>query len=271
MKRATYYDERKRINNTFDKYGAVKKQMLAIAQKYRLRDRFTAGYRRIQTELDHLGLHLAGDTVRRLMRELGIQVKIYNRHRHRKYSSYQGTVGRVVPNHLHQSFGATKPYQVCHTDVSQVRLANQTWAYLSVMTDEATKEVLACQISSHPNADLVSQTVDELINNLPDAAHPLIHSDQGWHYQLPYYTRKLADHHFMQSMSRKGNCLDNAPVESFFHLLKVELLDDLPLCKDITEFQIMIKQYIHFFNYERISLKTKGMTPVEYRNHALAA
>ncbi|MGO4955631.1 IS3 family transposase, partial [Ligilactobacillus ruminis] len=162
---------------------------------------------------------------------------------------------------LHQNFGATKPYQVCHTDVSQVRLANQTWAYLSVMTDEASKEVLACQVSLHPNSDLITRTVDELIRNLPDHACPLIHSDQGWQYQLPYYTQRLANHHFVQSMSRKGHCLDNAPVESFFHILKTELLDGLPLFEDITAFQMMVQDYIHFFNYERVSLKTKGMTP----------
>ena len=160
---------------------------------------------------------------------------------------------------------------MCHTDVSQVRLANQTRAYLSVITDEAGKEVLACQVSLHPNSDLITSTVDELIRNLPDHACPLIHSDQGWQYQLPFYTQRLANHHFVQSMSRKGHCLDNAPVESFFHILKTELLDGLPLFEDITAFKMMVQDYIHFFNYERVSLKTKGITPVEYRNHAMTA
>lgn len=72
-------------------------------------------------------------------------------------------------------------------------------------------------------------------------------------------------------MSRKGNCLDNAPVESFFHLFKTELLNGFPPCKNLSEFKQSATQYVHYFNYERISLKTKGMTPVEYRNHALAA
>ena len=113
--------------------------------------------------------------------------------------------------------------------------------------------------------------MDELIRNLPDHACPLIHSDQGWQYQLTYYTQRLSNNHFVQSMSRKGHCLDNAPVESFFHILKTELLDGLPLFEDITAFQMMVQDYIHFFNYERVSLKTKGMTPVEYRNHAMTA
>lgn len=144
LKRATYYDERKRISNKFDKYHEVKRQMMIIAQKYSMRNRFTAGYRRIQVELERLGIHLAGDTVRSLMRDMDIQVTIYNRHQNQKYSSYRGTVGHLAPNRLHQNFCATKPYQVCHTDVSQVSL--------------------------HPNSDLITRTVDELIRNLPD--HP---------------------------------------------------------------------------------------------------
>ena len=113
--------------------------------------------------------------------------------------------------------------------------------------------------------------MDELLDKLPDNVHPIIHSDQGWHYQLGYYTQKLTDHHFIQSMSRKGNCHDNAPIESFFHLFKTELLDGFPPCKDLAELKELSKYYIDYFNYERISLKTKGMTPVEYRNHTLTA
>ena len=106
---------------------------------------------------------------------------------------------------------------------------------------------------------------------LPDEATPIIHSDQGWHYQLAYYTQKISEEGFTQSMSRKGNCLDNAPMESFFHLYKTELLSNRPLCKDLAELSQLSHDYIHFFNYERIFLKTKGMTPVAYRNHAYKA
>ena len=84
-------------------------------------------------------------------------------------------------------------------------------------------------------------------------------------------TKKLADHQFVQSMSRKGNCLDNAPVGSFFHLYKTDLLAGFPPCKDITELIKLSQNYIQYFNNVRPTLKTKGMTPVEYRNHALAA
>ena len=212
LPKTTYHDERKRIANRHDKYGEVKKVILQIAQQFQSRGRWTTGYRRIQAELDKLKLHLSGDTIRKLMRELNVQVSLYNRHRNGKYSSYHGTVGNIADNKLKQEFNEVRPYQVIHTDVTQVRLANHQWAYISVMIDEASQEILAFQISTSPNKDLIMRTLTELIDNLPEDAQPIIHSDQGWHYQLDYYTPKLVDHRFIQRMSRKENCLDNAPV-----------------------------------------------------------
>ena len=271
LPKATYHDERKRIASYHDKYARVKKVILQIAKQGQVRGRWTYGYRRVNQKLRAMGIHLADMTVNKLMAELGIQVTLFNRHRNGKYSSYKGKVGAVADNLLKQQFNAKVPYQVLHTDVSQVRLANHNWAYVSSITDEASKEVLAFQVSPHPDRQLITATLNELLTKLPDDAKPIIHSDQGWHYQLGYYTQKLADNNFVQSMSRKGNCHDNAPIESFFHLFKAELLDGFPPCKDLAEFRSLSSQYIHYFNYDRISLKTKGMTPVEYRNHTLAA
>ncbi|KGE71303.1 IS3 family transposase [Limosilactobacillus reuteri] len=261
LTKATYHDERKRIARSHDKYEEAKAQILKIAQRFRFRERWTASYRRIQMELDQIGLHLAGDTIRKLMRELNVQVSLYNRHRNSK----------IADNRLKQRFNEKRPYHVIHTDITQVRLANHQWAYISAMIDEASQEILAFQTSISPNKELIVKTVEELITNLPDNAHPVIHSDQGWHYQLDYYTQKLADHQFIQSMSRKGNCLDNAPVESFFHLFKTELLAGFLPCKDIAELTELSHDYVQYFNHVRTTLKTKGMTPVEYRNPALAA
>lgn len=231
----------------------------------------TYGYRRIQTKLFKQNIHLADAVVRRLMDELGVQVSLYNRHKNGKYSSYKGTVGKIAPNILKQNFSQTKPYEVLHTDVTQVRLQDQSWAYISVITDEASKEVLAFQINDSPNRQLITATLNELITKLPANAKPLIHSDQGWHYQLTYYTKKLADNHFVQSMSRKGNCHDNAPVESFFHIYKTECLTGFPLCQNLEELEKISKEYVEWFNHQRISVKTKGMSPSEFRKHALAA
>jgi len=205
------------------------------------------------------------------MGELGVQVSLYNRHKNGKYSSYKGTVGKVAENRLKQEFNQSEPYTVLHTDVTQVRLENREWAYISAITDEASKEVLAFQVSNSPNRVLITETVDELISKLPNDVQPTIHSDQGWHYQLDYYTKKLSEHEFIQSMSRKGNCHDNAPIESFFHLYKTECLGGFPLCKDLAELRSISLEYVNWFNHHRTSLKTKGMSPCEYREHTLAA
>lgn len=271
LKKATYHDERKRIRNYVDKYKDVKAEILKITENGKWRGRLTYGYRRVQDELVKLDIHLADAVVRRLMNELGVQVSLYNRHRNGKYSSYKGTVGKIAPNVLHQQFNETVPLKVLHTDVTQVRLADSKWAYISAITDEASKEVLAFQISNSPNSKLILDTLNELIAVIPKEVQPTIHSDQGWHYQLNYYIDELSNKGFSQSMSRKGNCLDNAPIESFFHIFKTECLNGFPPCKDIKEFKKIAMEYVDWFNNRRISRKTKGMTPCEYREHALAA
>ena len=271
LKKATYHDERKRIRNYVDKYKDVKAEILKITENGKWRGCLTYGYRRVQDELVKLDIHLADAVVRRLMNELGVQVSLYNRHRNGKYSSYKGTVGKIAPNVLHQQFNETVPLKVLHTDVTQVRLADSKWAYISAITDEASKEVLAFQISNSPNSKLILDTLNELIAVIPKGVQPTIHSDQGWHYQLNYYIDELSNKGFSQSMSRKGNCLDNAPIESFFHIFKTECLNGFPPCKDIKEFKKIAMEYVDWFNNRRISRKTKGMTPCEYREHALAA
>ena len=203
------------------------------------------------------------------MTELGVQVSLYNRHKNSKYSSYKGTVGKIAENLLEQDFKQAKPYTVLHTDVTQIRLANHEWAYISAITDEASKEVLAFQISNSPNRILITKTVDELISKLPSNVQPIIHSDQGWHYQLDYYTKKLSEHEFIQSMSRKGNCHDNAPMESFFSLLKRECLYRKSIV-DLDELKQTVAEYVFWYNTKRISLNKNGLTPVEYREQAIA-
>jgi putative transposase len=205
------------------------------------------------------------------MDELGVQVSLYNRHKNGKYSSYKGKVGKVANNLLKQDFSHTQPYEVLHTDVTQVRLANRKWAYISAITDEASKEILAFQMSDSPNRELITNTLNELMTKLPKGSNTIIHSDQGWQYQLGYYTQQLQDNDFIQSMSRKGNCHDNAPIESFFHIYKTECLGGFPPCRDIQELKEVSEDYIDWFNNHRISLKTKGMCPTEYREHTLIA
>ncbi len=271
MNKATYHDERKRIKNHKDKYAEIKAIILEIAKEGTFRGRLTYGYRRIGEALDKRGIHLCGDTIRKLMSDMGIQVSMYNKHNNHHYSSFKGKVGKTCINVLNQLFEETQPYTVLHTDVSQVKLLNDKWAYISAVTDEASKEVLAFQINDSPNKELIENTLSELFRKLPADAKPIIHSDQGWHYQLSYYTESLIENNLIQSMSRRGNCLDNAPIESFFHIYKTECLIGFPPCKDIDELTKISQKYVCWYNNVRISGKTKSMSPVEYREHALAA
>lgn len=136
------------------------------------------------------------------------------------------------------------------------------------MTDEATEEVLALQISAHPDKQLIMKTIDQLCANLPTDTKSIIHSDQGWHYQQNDYQAKLKALNFIPSMSRKRNCLGNAPIASFFNLLKRESLNQRHI-KNIAELSVIVDKYVRWFNHGRISLKTKDLFPICNRRQVL--
>lgn len=157
-----------------------------------------------------------------------------------------------------------------HTDVTQVRLYNGDWGYISAITDEASREVLVAMVSSSPNKALIQGSLDEFKNHLKVGLKPILHSDQGWQYQMPAYRTRLKQLQIRQSISRKGNCHDNAPIESFFNLMKQECLNRYPI-DDIDTLRQLVNNYVQWFNNERISRNKNGLTPVEYRNQALVA
>ncbi|WP_220752423.1 IS3 family transposase [Apilactobacillus xinyiensis] len=264
LKRSTYYDELKRIKNYKDKYANVKKQIKTIFKQSKM----TYGHRRMKFLLDKLGFNYCFETVRKLMKSIGLQPKMFNTRCRKKYKSYHGKVGKTYPNILRQNFNAIEPYKVLHTDITQIKLLNNKNGYISAVVDEATKEIISLQVSDSPNQELIYRTLKDVKARIPKKAYPVMHSDQGWHYQLPYYNNELNKLKIIQSMSRKGNCLDNSPIESFFSLFKREWLNNFEI-KNIDMLTKLTEQYLYFFNNERISLKTKGMTPIEYRNHSM--
>lgn len=203
------------------------------------------------------------------MSAMGLKVSIYSKHTS-KYSSYKGEVGKIAPNVLNQKFDAKQPLTVFHTDVTQLRLYNGNWGYISVITDEASKEVMAAVVSSSPNKAMIRDTLDAFESRLSIDSEPILHSDQGWQYQIPYYQMRLKEMGIKQSMSRKGNCHDNAPIESFFNLLKRECLNRYKI-NDLSQLRRMVCDYVQWFNNERISMNKNGLTPVEYRNQAMVA
>lgn len=264
LARATYYDRLKRDNKP-DKYAEVK----AFIKKCFYDSKETYGYRRVHDEADKVGLHYAEETIRRLMSDMGLKCVIYSKHTS-KYHSYKGKVGLIAPNVLKQKFEATQPLTVFHTDVTQVRLYNGEWGYISSITDEASREVIATIVSSSPNKVLIQASLDELEHHLKDGMKPILHSDQGWQYQMADYQQRLKDMNITQSMSRKGNCHDNAPIESFFNLMKRECLNRYQI-STLEDLRKLVNGYVDWFNNVRISRNKNGLTPAEYREQAMIA
>lgn len=247
IKRATFYDWQKRSQQP-DKYADVK---VVIRKAYR-DSAETYGYRRMLAETVKAGFPYCEETIRHLMTQMGMKVVVYSRHT-AKYSSYKATIGHFAPNKLKQKFVATKVRTILHTDVTQLRLTTGGWAYISAVIGEANDEVLAACASSSPNKALISRTINELKPHLKSSIMPILHSDQGWQYQTKDYQASLASLHIIQSMSRKGNCHDNAPVESFFNLLKREYLKRVNF-NNIKDLQAGLNSYVYKFNNERISM-----------------
>ena len=201
--------------NSADKYKAVKAEITAIYHENKGR----YGYRRITAELHKRNFLLNHKTVQRLMKELGLVCRV----RMKKYRSYKGEVGKIAPNLLNRDFRAEKPNQKWVTDVTEFRLFGEK-LYLSPILDLCSSDLVSYTISDRPVLSMVTTMLDEAFAKIPAGTNLILHSDQGWQYQHKQYQQMLREKGVRQSMSRKGNCLDNAVIENFFGLLKSELL-----------------------------------------------
>ena len=175
---------------------------------------------------------------------------------------------RTMENLLNREFKQTTPHQIFGTDITYLPF-NHRMAYLSAVKDFASGEIVAWETSQHLEMDIVLNTVKNMKNNLTISSlqNILIHSDQGFHYTNPEYIHRIKELNMVQSMSRKGNCIDNAPTESFFGHLKDDV--DYQDCKTFEELKAVVGKYIEYYNRERPQWNLKKMTPVEYRNHLL--
>ena len=200
------------------------------------------------------------------MRTLGLRGK---QRKNDKYHSYKGQVGKVADNLLKRDFSAARPFEKLTTDVTQFKIGDVK-VYLSPVMDLFNREIISCSISLSPNLEQVKEMLRGLFDKLPADATPLFHSDQGWQYQHAEYQRLLSEHNITQSMSRKGNCMDNGAMENFFGRLKVEMFYGEKF-ESVNTFIDELRKYIHYYNNDRISLKLKGMSPVQYRTHSQAS
>ena len=239
------------------KYQMIKKEIVAIFNKNKKR----YGYRRITQELHNNDICINHKTVQKLMKQLGLVCHVRER---RKYNSYKGDVGKVAPNLLERHFKTNEPNRKWVTDVTEFKVNNQK-LYLSPIIDLFNGEVISYTLSRHPNFKQVTDMLEDAFKKLPDKVeHLILHSDQGWQYQMRTYQQMLKAKGITQSMSRKATCLDNAVAENFFGLLKTELFY-LEKFDSIDRLEKAIIEYIDYYNNRRIKLKLNGLSPVQYR------
>ena len=198
------------------------------------------------------------------------QLKLKSLVRIKKYRAYRKQSYGIVPNILERNFKAHRPYQKWVTDITEFSLLGRK-IYLSTILDLHNGEIVSYNYSSSPNYELVSTMLESALAMIPENKDLTLHSDQGWHYQMKAYQHALKQRGIAQSMSRKGNCLDNAVMESFFATLKSEFFYLLKF-GTIEEFLLELDEYILYYNTKRIKAKLNGMSPVQYRvQHSLVS
>lgn len=254
LPRSTYYHQL-RLMDAEDKHAPLKSRITAIQERHKGR----YGYRRVTAALRNAGQLVNSKVVRRLMDELGIKCTV----RIKKYKSYRGEPGRITANKMARKFTAEQPNEKWVTDVTEFKVAGQK-LYLSPVLDLYNGEIVAYQVDTSPHYELVGGMLEQALERLPQGASPMLHSDQGWQYQYHRYRYRLEEKGLDQSMSRKGNCLDNAAMESFFGTLKSEMFYRGRFTS-IDELRPAIDEYIRYYNHERIKMKLGGMSPVAYR------
>ena len=225
------------------------------------------GVRRVTAELHNQGIVVNHKKVQRIMNKFELKAtktKI-------KYHSYVGEVGNIADNIINRDFEASKPNEKWTTDVSQLNCPFGK-AYLSPILDMYGTDIVAWDLSLSPNLEQTKRMLDEAFRKNPNIEGLIFHSDMGWQYQNNYYQERLKEKGIVQSMSRKGNCIDNCIMETFFGTLKREMFYGHE-----HEFQTFeqlyqaIAEYIDYYNNRRIKGKTKWMPPVKFREASILA
>ena len=256
MARSSFYYHQKQYKSS-DKYQVIKELIKSIYHKHKGR----YGYRRITDELNNKGIIINHKTVLRLMKLLKIKSLI----RVKKYKSYKGEQGKIAPNLLKRNFKAEAPNQKWATDITEFNISGKK-LYLSPIIDLFNQEIISYELTERPVFNQVAIMLKKAFNKIPNNINLMLHSDQGWQYQMKQYQYLLKEKGIIQSMSRKGNCLDNAIIENFFGTLKSELFY-IQKFASVEELKHEIKQYINYYNNERIKSNLNKMSPIQYRAH----
>ncbi|HAQ0486127.1 TPA: IS3 family transposase, partial [Enterococcus faecium] len=243
----------------------IEAEMLKIREKHK-----DYGCLRMTNELRNRGFSINKKKVQRLIKKLGIKVTAYTR-KSRRYNSYRGQVGAVAKNRIHRRFYTSICHQKITTDTTEFKyheadakgIIRQKKLYLDPFMDMFNSEILSYRISEKPNALAVMEGLEEAVQTTNDCPYRrMFHLDQGWAYQMKAYRNKLKEYKIFQSMSRKGNCLDNSLMENFFGLLKQEIFHG-KVYNCFEELKSAIDSYIYYYNNERIKQKLNWQSLVQ--------
>lgn len=236
------------------------------------------GYRRITIELKAQGIIVNHKKVKRLMKVMNL----YGYVPKAKYKSYNSDVDGTVDNKLLEkhvdeenhltkyvrSFSTESPNQIWGTDVTEFHIASGK-LYFSPILDFHTREIISYSVSKSPNYKQIKDMLDDAFQNHIDLTDLIFHSDRGWQYQMRDYQTQLKNKNIIQSMSRKGNCYDNSPMENFFGIMKKEMfIGKQYTFETLEDLEVAIHEYIEYYNNKRISLKLKGLTPLQFRSQS---
>ena len=215
------------------------------------------------------GVRIAYKTTLKMMREMGISCGIRRETAYHRYNSYRGKVGKTFENVIGRDFAADGPWEKMGTDVTEFK---QPWgkAYFAPVYDFGSKEIVAWSTSLHPNMAQQHELLDQLVSKKPKGSRPVLHSDMGWQYQQAGWCRRLEEADVVQSMSRKGNCIDNGATEQVFGHIKDEFFRGRTW-PDFESFKADLDDFVVHWNTRRRQVKLKGLTPEEFRRQSLAA
>ena len=236
-----------------------------ILEAYRFRG-YAKGARSIYMRLLHMGIIMNIKKIRRLMRKYNLVCPIRKANPFRRMAKALAT-SNVAPNIVNREF-RRKPRTVLLTDITYLYCVTGKY-YLSTILDAFTHELLAYRVSTSLKADFVLETVDLLIlqHGCTLDNETIVHSDQGGHYTSFAFIQKLKDAEFVQSMSRKGNCWDNAPQESFFGHMKDELRDEIAACTSLEEVLSRVDDWMDYYNKDRYQWELLKLSPQEYHQY----
>ena len=261
LSRSTYYYELGKTDKVKERNADLSVEIIDIFNKNKKR----YGVRRVHRELLNHGFQMNHKRVQRIMKQLGL----FGKRPKEKYHSYKGDVGKIADNIINRDFSMEKPLQKCATDVSQFNLS---WdkCYISPILDMHTNEIISYNLSRSPNMEQIKDMLNKAFERFPSLQGMILHSDQGWQYQLAFYRNELQKHGIIQSMSKNDNCYDNCVMETFFGRLKNEMFygfeKDYPTFEAFSE---AIADYIDYHNNRKIQSKSKWMPPSKFRETSM--